>query len=313
MTNEERDLITQFIERIAGGPTPVPGQPAPAALPPIDREADALIGGLFTRYPDVRYRITQMAFVQEHALVEAQNRIARLQWELQQARQTAPAAPPAGSSPWGAAAGAAATAQPSRGLFSSLFGGGNTAPRAAAPPPYAAPPPQYAPPPPQYPQNYNPGLFQQQGSGFLGSALRTAAGVAGGVLAADAISSMFSGHQGLGGGGGWGIGSAQAAEAVPGVAANPWAASQGTGPDPYDVGGAPKEPLESDKFAGPADVDQSAWTPVPDQSDNASGWTDASNAGWQDAPPADPDPGTGGWDQAADDSGGGWDDGSQDV
>ena len=36
--------------------------------------------------------------------------------------------------------------------------------------------PQYAPPPPQYAPGYQPGMFQQRGSGFLGTALTTAAG-----------------------------------------------------------------------------------------------------------------------------------------
>ena len=96
MTNEERDIITQFIARVSGAQAA--GQPSfgwsvPAtttpALPPVDPEADRLIADLFGRYPEARYRITQLAFVQEHALAEAQNRIQRLEWELQQARQVA--------------------------------------------------------------------------------------------------------------------------------------------------------------------------------------------------------------------------------
>ena len=73
MTNEERDIITRFIERVGGAPSAsfgsVPGAAPP--LPPIDREADALIGELFAKYPEARYRLTQTAFVQEHALAEA--------------------------------------------------------------------------------------------------------------------------------------------------------------------------------------------------------------------------------------------------
>ena len=94
MTNEERDIISQFIARVGGASqqsvvsvgSGVPTQPA---LPPIDRDADALIAQMFAQYPEARYRITQLAFVQEHALVEAQNRIKRLEWELQQAQQAA--------------------------------------------------------------------------------------------------------------------------------------------------------------------------------------------------------------------------------
>ena len=95
MTNEERDIITQFIGRVGG--TQAPGQPSfgggsvPAttapSLPPIDPEADRLIAEQFARYPEARYRLTQLAFIQEHALAEAQNRIQRLEWEQQQAQQ----------------------------------------------------------------------------------------------------------------------------------------------------------------------------------------------------------------------------------
>ena len=42
------------------------------ALPPVDPAADRLIGELFQRYPEAKYRLTQTAFVQEHALTEAQ-------------------------------------------------------------------------------------------------------------------------------------------------------------------------------------------------------------------------------------------------
>jgi uncharacterized protein len=44
-------------------------------------------------------------------------------------------------------------------------------------------------------------MFQRSGSGFLGSALTTAAGVAGGVVAGNALMDLFSGHGGGGGGG----------------------------------------------------------------------------------------------------------------
>ena len=189
MTNEERDLITQFIERIAAPPARPAGSvpytlPVPAQ-PPVDREADALIAELMLRYPEARYRLTQMAFVQEHALAAAQNTINRLQWELDQARaQPAPAA-----SPWGAAA----QPQPPRGVIGSLFGGRQTPP----PQQYAAQP-QYMPPPaPVQAPGYQPGMFQRGGgSSFLGSALTTAAGVAGGMVVGNMLMNAFSGHGG---------------------------------------------------------------------------------------------------------------------
>ena len=148
MTNEERDIITNFIARVGGAAQPggsawagsVPATAQPA-LPPVDREADALIGEMFNRYPEARYRLTQLAFVQEHAMAEAQNRIQQLEAALQQARQAAQQS-------------AAQPQQGGGGFFSGLFGGGQR----SAPPPQpgpawnqGAPPPQqqYA-PPPQY-------------------------------------------------------------------------------------------------------------------------------------------------------------------
>ncbi len=96
MTNEERDLISRFVARVGGAPQggsfgSVPGSATPA-LPPVDPEADRFISDQFAQHPEARYRVTQMAFVQEAALVEAQNRIRRLEWELQQRSGRAPAA-----------------------------------------------------------------------------------------------------------------------------------------------------------------------------------------------------------------------------
>ena len=207
MTNEERDLIAQFVGRVGGAAQgfsrSVPStQPA---LPPIDPEADRYIAEQFQQHPEARYRITQMAVVQEAALAEAANRIQRLQAELQQAQQQQQAPAP----------------QRSGGLFSGLFGGGAAAPHAPQPGPavwnQGRPAPQYAQPqyaqpqPAQYPPNMQPGMFQQSsGSGFLGGALKTAAGVAGGVVAGNLLMDMFSGHGGgfggMGGGFGGGMG-----------------------------------------------------------------------------------------------------------
>ncbi len=190
MTNEERDLIGKFIARIAGqgGPTGGFGSvpQAQPALPPIDPEADAFIATQFQAFPQARYRITQTALVQEAAFAEAQNRIRRLEWELQQAQ--------------GAAQQAAQQPQQRSGFFGSLFGGGGP-----PQPGYARPSMQSAPPPPQYPPNYQPGMFQQGGgSSFLGSALTTAAGVAGGMVVGNALMNAFSGHHDGGMAGGFG-------------------------------------------------------------------------------------------------------------
>lgn len=189
MNDEERRIITQYVERVAGAaPAPaasaggragpwggpgggsVPATQSRPALPPVDPDADRLISDLFTRYPEARYRITQTAFVQEAALVEAQNRIRQLEWEVENAQRQAQAQPQRGG-----------------GLFGGMFGGGNARPAAPMPPP----------PQPVYPPGYNPGALQQgRGSGFLGTALTTAAGVAGGMVLGNMLMGALSGHGG---------------------------------------------------------------------------------------------------------------------
>lgn len=175
MTDDERRIITEYVQRVAGAGQTAPAssspwggrtpsvQPAPN-LPPMDRDADAMIAQLFQQYPEARYRITQTSFVQEHALVQAQNRIQELEWEVENAhRQT--------------------QASQNRGFLG--FGGSR--------PPAMPPRPQ-----PQYPPNYNPQALQQGrgGSGFLGTALTTAAGVAGGMVVGSMLMNAFSGGGG---------------------------------------------------------------------------------------------------------------------
>ena len=302
MTNEERDIITQFIERLSGHAQPVAGSvpSASPALPAVDPEADALIGGLFAKYPEARYRLTQTAFVQEHALIEAQGRMQRMQSEIEQAHQAQPA-------------GQGASARPG-GFLSGLFGGsvsqgqpvqpsqpgqpqGQPQPSPvwnqgqAAQPAYAQ---QYAPPPPQF----APSAMQQGGSGFLGSALRTAAGVAGGVVAGNLLMDAFSGHGGgmFGGGGGM----------MPGGIGGNFGGGMG-GESPWATPGAD------------AAVDQGGWNTdapadpgVANDAGNDPGWSDqqASNdgGGWSDSGGSGGDSSGGdfgGGDSGGGDSGGG--------
>jgi hypothetical protein len=289
MTNEERDIITQFIARVGGG-APQSGFASgsvPAtqkALPPIDRDADAFIGQAFTQYPEARYRITQLAFVQEHALVEAQNRIQRLEWELQQAQGALQQAQQAAGRPGSGTSGGG-------GFFSGLFGGGARQPQ-GGPPPGSGPwnqqgrpqqqqqqgyYPQSAPPPPQYPPGYQQGVFQRQGSGFLGSALTTAAGVAGGLVAGNALMSLFSPHSSGFGAGGFGAGGFPGGEAAGAAAASPWATpasnqdyvDSGT----WDQGGA--------AAANQDYVDNGTWDQPPPQDDSS--WSDNSGGGGWDS------------------------------
>jgi hypothetical protein len=286
MTPEERDLITKFVQRV-GGPAAagggfgsVPSAAPQPPLPPVDRDADALIADLFARQPEARYRVTQMAFVQEHALMEAQNRINRLEWELNQAKTAAQPAQPA-ASPWGQAA-QQQQQQSSGGFFGGLFGG------RSAPPPQAAAQPMYAAPPqPVYAPGYQPGMFQQGGgSGFLGSALTTAAGVAGGMVAGNALMNLFSGGHGGGFGGGFAgpAGGTTVVENFYGGA--PGSSQPSTWSDPYAQGGEPKS--------------DTGWT---DSGGGVAGWSNpTSGPGWTDQQ-AD----SGGWTDSTPDAGG-WDD-----
>jgi hypothetical protein len=256
MTDEERRIIGDYVARVSGagtGGAPAAGNPqgnpwggsvpqtqARPPLPPVDPEADAFIGQLLQQYPEARYRLTQTAFVQEAALVEAQNRIRQLEWERDQARsqaqqaQAQPAAPRQGG-----------------GFLGGLFGGGQQRPAPGNMPPGYPPQQQgYAPQPqPQYPPGYNPQAFQQpqqQGPSFLGGALRTAAGVAGGMVVGNMLMNAFSHHGQDASAAAGGFGGGQAA----GLGGSPWqnpdavAASQG-----WDGGGGPKDFGAPDKFA----------------------------------------------------------------
>lgn len=123
---------------------------------PRDGDAEALIGDALSKQPNAPYYMAQTILVQEHALNELNRKVE----ELQQQHNERPAG--------------------GGGFLGGLFGGGKTAPaqRSAAagrqPPPSAAP-------------------FRNapQGS-FLGGAMQTALGVAGGVMLASAVTGMFA-------------------------------------------------------------------------------------------------------------------------
>ncbi|EJM85047.1 MULTISPECIES: DUF2076 domain-containing protein [unclassified Pseudomonas] len=189
MNTEEQTLIDGLFSRL---------QQAETDAAPRDALAEARIKEHLARQPAAGYFMTQAILVQEAAIksLDAQNKqlteqIQQLQAELQSAKSQAPAPAPS-----------------SGGFLSSIFGGSSRETPAPSAPPssggwrepgrpsFNAQPPQqnFAAPPPQ--QNYAP---QQQapavGSGFLGGALKTAAGVAGGVMLAQGISSLFHHNQ----------------------------------------------------------------------------------------------------------------------
>jgi hypothetical protein len=195
MNSEEQTLIDGLFAKL---------KQAETDSAPRDAQAEARIKEHLGQQPGAPYYMAQSILVQEVAIkqLEAQSRqrdeqIQQLQAELQRSKVQAPPAAPAQSG----------------GFLSSIFGGGAREPQAQQPSSFSQQRPSTPQPsaggwrdsgpgsPPPYnsaaPQG-NYGQPQQQapaapmGSGFLGGALKTAAGVAGGVMLAEGISSLFN-------------------------------------------------------------------------------------------------------------------------
>ncbi|VVN83835.1 hypothetical protein PS718_01326 [Pseudomonas fluorescens] len=189
MNSEEQTLIDGLFSRL---------QQAETEAAPRDAQAETRIKEHLTRQPAAGYFMTQAILVQEAALksLDEQNKqltrqVQQLQAELQSAK----------------AQGAAPTPSGGGGFLSSIFGGGNSRPAPAQSTPastggWREPAPQQnfnAPAPQQGFGAQSPNYAQQAapaaGNSFLGGALKTAAGVAGGVMLAQGISSLFHHNQ----------------------------------------------------------------------------------------------------------------------
>jgi hypothetical protein len=97
-------------------------------------------------------------------------------------------------------------------------------------------------------------MFQRSGSGFLGSALTTAAGVAGGLVAGNALMSLFSGSHGGGfGGGGFGGGGNTTV-----IENNPWGGAAGANPGYVDQG-TWNDTSSTGAASNPGYVDNGTW------------------------------------------------------
>jgi hypothetical protein len=156
MQTEEQKLIDDLFGRL---------QQAEAQSSARDSGAEQRIKQHIQAQPDAPYYMTQAIIIQEAALKKLNDRVSQLERQL--AEQPKPS---------------------SGGFLSGLFGGGNSQPQNNAPqntgwagnssntsqPGYTAQPQQAA-----------------RGGGFLGGALQTAVGVAGGVVMADMLTSMF--------------------------------------------------------------------------------------------------------------------------
>lgn len=156
MQNEEQKLIDNLFSRL---------QQAESQGSQRDSGAEQLIKQHLQSQPSAPYYMAQAILIQEAAMKKLNQRVSELETRLAQQPQ-----------------------QTSGGFLSGLFGGGNT--RAQSNP---------------APNNWNNNAVQTpnytatpntappaaRGSGFLGGALQTAVGVAGGVVMADMLTSMF--------------------------------------------------------------------------------------------------------------------------
>ena len=186
MNTEEQTLIDGLFGRL---------KQAESEGAPRDAQAQARIAEHLQQQPSAPYYMAQAILVQEAALKRLDEQNRQLQADLNQAR-----------------AQVAATAPSSGGFLSSIFGGGARQPepqpqRAAQPAPAPAtsgggwrePASGFGGPgvaPQQQGFNAAPQAAPARGgaSSFLGGALQTAAGVAGGVMLAQGISSLFGHH-----------------------------------------------------------------------------------------------------------------------
>jgi uncharacterized protein len=177
MNDQERQVISDIFRRLEQ-----------VANQPRDPEAERLIADKLRQQPYAPYAMAQSVYVQEQALARLQAENEHLRGELDRLQH-----------------------QPQPGGFlSSIFGGGSRPPGPA----YNAPQARQASPwggaqPMQQPYGapqggmmggqpgpWGGGMMQPRGGGgFLQTALTTAAGVAGGMMIANALSSAFGGNE----------------------------------------------------------------------------------------------------------------------
>jgi hypothetical protein len=186
MTPQERDVIAGIFDRLRQ-----------AANQPRDPEAENFIAERLREQPYAAYAMAQSIYVQEQALANLQAQAQQLQAEVEALRRQPAAAP--------------APAQ-SGGFLSGIFGGASQPARSGSVPSFpqrAAPQPAPAQPasPPWGSQPGQqgmaaapaPGPWQSQQAqapargGFMASALTTAAGVAGGMVAGNLLMNAFGG------------------------------------------------------------------------------------------------------------------------
>lgn len=182
MTPDERQMISGLFDRIRQ-----------QGAVDKDRDADAMIRDTVRQMPDAPYMLVQTALVQDMVLQQSEQRIRELEDQVQQLEAQSRPAPQQGSGSFlgglfgGGSRPAAPASVPMAGRQqSSGFGSG------ARPGGPWGSQPQQAMGQPMGQQGAMPMQQQAAGGGFMRTAMATAAGVAGGMLAANAISNMMN-------------------------------------------------------------------------------------------------------------------------
>ena len=158
MQREEQQLIEGLFSRL---------KQAESQTVARDAAAEQLINQHLQAQPGAPYYMAQAILIQEAALKKLNEKVSALESQVAQLQQQQQ------------------PAQSSGGFLSGLFGSGSRQQQQQSSPWNSAP---------QQPaqQQYAPGQAPApRGTGFLGGALQTAVGVAGGVVMADMLTSMF--------------------------------------------------------------------------------------------------------------------------
>ncbi|EXU77067.1 DUF2076 domain-containing protein [Erwinia mallotivora] len=164
MQSQEQQLIENLFNRL---------KQAESQSGPRDAAAEKLIQQQLQQQPGAPYYMAQSILIQEAAMKQLNNRVSELEARLTASQQQ--------------------SQQSSGGFLSGLFGGGQRQqPQQPVQPQQSSPAwgnPQAAQQQPAWAAQ--PAAAPSAGRGFLGGALQTAVGVAGGVVMADMLTSMF--------------------------------------------------------------------------------------------------------------------------
>jgi uncharacterized protein len=159
MYSQEHQLIEGLFSRL---------KQAESQTGPRDAAAEQLIKEHLQQQPGAPYYMAQAILIQEAAMKKLNERITELENRVAQQQQQ--------------------PQQSSGGFLSSLFGGGSRQQPQQQQSAWSNAPQQ---PQPQQPQYNTAPAAPSRGTGFLGGALQTAVGVAGGVVMADMLTSLF--------------------------------------------------------------------------------------------------------------------------